>query len=347
MGGNFASDNTAGISPAILAAIARANEGPADSYGADAITGRLDRLFGDVFEHEVRVFPVATGTAANALSLSQLTPPWGAIYCHEEAHIAVDEAGAPEQFTGAKLVALEGADGKLRPESITRAIARVRRGDQHQSQPSVLSVSNASEAGTVYSAEEMAALADVAASGGMAVHVDGARFANAVAALNASPADLTWRAGVDVLSFGATKNGAMAAEAVVFFNPELAENFLYRRKRAGHLWSKMRFLSAQLEAYLADDLWLVNARHANSVARRLADGLCALPGVSLVFPVEANELFIRLPAPVADGLHAAGYAFYPWSAYGDDTYRLLTAFDTAEATVDALIDDARRLSDAM
>src|SRR6185312_1799022 len=239
------------------------------------------------------VFPVATGTAANALALAALTPPWGAIYCHEAAHIQSDECGAPEFFAaGAKLLPLAGEDAKLMPATVEAAL--LERGVVHHVQPSALSISQATEAGTLYRPAEIAALGALARRHGLALHMDGARFANAVAALGCAPADLTWRAGVDALSFGATKNGALAAEAVIFFDPAKAADLAYRRKRAGHLFSKMRFLSAQLDAYLADGLWLRNARHANAMAARLGQGLARLPGARLVHPVEANEVFVEL-----------------------------------------------------
>ncbi len=229
---NFASDNVTGASPEILAALAAANQGAAMPYGADAITRRLEQRFADLFEHEVAVFPVATGTAANALALACLTPAFGAIYCHEEAHIATDECGAPEFFTGgAKLVTCPGEHGKLVPEALAPRIAGA--GIVHNVQPAVVSITQETEAGTVYQPAEIAALSALARAHGLALHMDGARFANAVVSLGCAPADITWRAGVDALSFGATKNGALAAEAVVFFDPKRAASFGFRRKRGG------------------------------------------------------------------------------------------------------------------
>lgn len=339
---NFMSDNVTGAAPEILEAIVKANAGTAPSYGNDEWTKRLTQRLSDLFERHVAVFPVATGTAANALSLAALTPPWGSIYCHAEAHIQADECGAPEMFTGgAKLVTLPGDHGKLTADTLSAALDRVHKGFVHAVQPAALSLSQLTECGTVYSPAEVAALSAVARHHGLRVHMDGARFANAVASLGCSPADITWRAGVDVLSFGATKNGALSAEAVVFFDRELSENFGYRRKRAAHLFSKLRFLSAQLEAYIEDGLWLRLAGHANRMAMRLADGLSALPGAHLAHPVDGNELFVALPEPVIAGLEAAGFGFYRWDGA---VVRLVTAWNSDEAAVEALLTAARRLA---
>ena len=284
------------------------------------------------------MFPVVTGTAANALALAVLAPPWGTVFCHEHAHVEEDECGAPEFYTGgAKVVPLAGACGRIAPETLEAAVGRFRVGFEHHPQPAAVSLTQATEWGTVYQAEEIAAIAEVAGRHDLALHMDGARFANAVAHLGCAPADVTWRAGVDVLCFGATKNGAMAAEAVVFFQPDQAAEFRYRRKRGGHLISKMRYLSAQLEAYLADDLWLRNATHANAMASRLGAGLEAVPGARLVCPVQGNEVFVQLLSEVADGLLDQGYFFHPWRQAGENGYRLVTAFDTDPADVDRLI----------
>lgn len=342
---NFRSDNVAGIAPEILAAIAAANTGTAPSYGADAITERLERRVAELFEHEVAVFPVATGTAANALALATLAPAWGAIYCHEASHVQADECGAPEFFAGgAKLLPLPGADAKLAPETVAGAL--LERGVVHHVQPAALSISQATEAGTLYRPSEIAALADLARRNGLGFHMDGARFANAVAALGCRPADLTWRAGIDVLSLGATKNGALAAEAVVFFTPERAAEFGFRRKRGGHLFSKMRFLSAQLDAYLADGLWLRLAARANQMAARLSSGLAVLPGARLRHPTEANEVFVELPEPAIAALAAAGVGFYRWGGSASSCLRLVTAFDTRAADVDAAIAAAARIKNS-
>lgn len=333
---NFASDNAYGALPEMLAALSAANSGPAPSYGEDAISGRLARRFSELFERDVAAFPVITGTAANCLALAALVPPHGAVLCHAQSHIEEDECGAPEFFThGAKLVRIETGDGKLTPDTLASAAGRFRRGFVHHPQPACVSITQASESGTSYRPDEIAAIAAMCKRHGMRLHMDGARLGNAIAFLGCAPADVTWRAGVDVLSFGATKGGALAAEAVIFFDPVLAGDFSYRRKKAGHLVSKMRFLSAQLEAYLAGDLWLHAAARANSHARRLADGLSGVAGAELAHPVEANEVFVRLPDPVVARLRAQGAIFYDWGppADGRTLVRLVTSFATPEADV--------------
>ena len=343
---HFGSDNVVGAHPAILDALTAGNEGAVGSYGADPVTERVEARLSVIFERSCKVFPVVTGTAANALALSALAPPYGAIYCHRQAHIQVDEAGAPELMTaGAKLIPLEGADAKVTPAALKAAMFGV--GDEHNLQPSALSISQASELGTVYRLDELAALGEVCREANLKFHIDGARFANALVSLGATPAEITWKAGVDVLSFGATKNGCLAAEAVIFFDPALVGDFVFRRKRAGHLISKMRFLSLQLEAYLAGDLWLKNARHANAMARRMAEGLAALPGVTLPNPVEANGIYPRMPDALVTALNAEGFLFgywgYPWDGPTCGNARLLTSYRTTEAEVDALLSAASRL----
>lgn len=336
---DFRSDNIAGMAPEILDALAAANTGAAAAYGDDDWSRALDGAFSALFDTDCRVFPVATGTAANALSLAAICPPHGAVYAHRDAHIVVDECNAPEFFTGgAKLMTLPGDSGKIDMAALRAALGMGWAGVQHHPQPSAVSLTQATESGTVYAPDEVAAIAHLCRDHGLRLHMDGARFANAVAGLNCSPADLTWRAGVDVLSFGATKNGAMAAEAVVFFRPELAEGFLFRRKRAAHLFSKMRFLSAQLLAMLEDGLWLRLARDANARARQLADGLVRLPGIEIVWPVQANEVFVRLPAERAAAMQQQGFLFHPWSwDAAEGVHRFVCAFDKTEADVAALL----------
>lgn len=334
---NFTSDNAAGAPPQILEALIRANSGFDQSYGADRISARLTEKFSALFERPVVVLPVSTGTAANALSLATLTPPHGAILCHQGAHINVDECGAPEFYSGAKLALVSSPDGKISPENIAPVLGQFQRGVVHHVQPMTISITQSTELGTVYTPAEVTALGNYARREGLSLHMDGARFANAVAQLKCSPADLTWRAGVDVLSFGATKNGALAAEAVIFFNEAQVRDVGYRRKRAGHLLSKMRFVSAQLEAMLDDGLWLRLASHANAMAKRLEAGLTRIAGVSLALPVEANEVFFTLPDHRArKALESLGARFLLWSPAGEPVplIRLVCSFATGEQNVD-------------
>src|SRR5262245_31894254 len=340
---NFASDNAAGVAPEILAAIAAANEGSALAYGNDALTRRVEQRFAELFEREVAVFLAPTGTAANALAIAHLTPPWGAVLCHAEAHIATDECGAPEFFGGGtKLIGLLGLACKIGADDFSVALDRGQWGGPHHVSPAVLSLSQATEAGTIYQPDEVRGLAAVAHARGLSVHMDGARLANALARLDVTPAQATWKAGVDVLSFGATKGGALAAEAILFFDPARAAGMQERRKRAGHLVSKHRFLAAQMEAYLIDDLWLRLARQANAMADQLGRGLAAA-GHCPVWPVEANEVFVALPKATCERLQSAGASFYPWttdslpnrSALSDHTMliRLVCSFATQAADV--------------
>ncbi len=332
---NFLSDNVTGAAPEVLAALVAANDGAAMPYGDDAATARVERALAALFETEVAAFPLATGTAANALALSVMTPPYGSVYCHPDSHIMVAECGAPEFYTGgAKLLGVPGDGGKFAAADLEARVVAPKREGVHHTRAAAVSITQASEAGTLYTLDEIAAIAEVAHAHGLTLHMDGARFANAVVALGCSPADMTWRAGVDALSFGATKNGALAAEAAVFFKPALAQTFTYRRKRGGHLLSKLRFVSAQLEGYLADGVWRRNAAHANAMAARLAAGLGALPAVRVVHPVEANMLFVALPEAMIQALLADGFDFL---CTGDTTIRLVTAFNTRAEDVDALI----------
>ncbi|MCP5367965.1 MAG: low specificity L-threonine aldolase [Hyphomicrobiales bacterium] len=344
---NFRSDNTTGAAPEVLAALVEANAGPATPYGADPWTARAEVAVRDVFETDCAVFLVATGTAANALALSAMAPPFGAVLCHPEAHVMVDECGAPELFTGgAKLIPLPDRGGRITAADLDAFLA-LPDGGVHRVRPAAVSLTQAAETGVVYAPGAVADLAAVAHGRGLKVHMDGARFANAVAALGCTPAEASWRAGVDILCLGASKNGALAAEAVVVFDPALAAELPYRRKRGGHLLSKGRFLGAQMAAYLADGLWLGLAARANAAAARLAAGLGQVPGVDFVYPVEANELFVVLPPRVRDGLRADGFQFLDWDGPprpgdGATVARLVTAFDTRDADVDALAAAARR-----
>jgi len=338
---NFLSDNVPGASPEIIEALNRASAGLLPAYGEDVLTARVEARLKEIFEIDLAAFPVATGTAANALSLSVVTPPFGAIYCHRDAHIVVDECGAPEFYTaGARLVTLGGEKDRLTANELAAALGAARKGIVHSVQPAVISLTQATEAGTSYRPDEVAAIAAIGRRHGLRIHMDGARFANALAFLRVSPADVTWRAGVDILSFGATKNGALAAEAVIIFDKSLAAEFAFRRKRAGHLFSKMRFLSAQLDAYLDGGLWLRNAAHANAMATRLADGLRHIPGIKTVYPVEANEVFVEIPPPVISGLMREGFQIRRWLGDDQSLVRLVTAFDTKEADVATFIASA-------
>ncbi|WP_176741263.1 low specificity L-threonine aldolase [Streptomyces sp. LUP30] len=339
----FTSDNTAGASPEIVQAHAAAAAGQDLPYGADRHTASARARFAEIFGRDVDVLPVSTGSAANALSLAALTPPWGSVLCHRDSHINTDECGAPEFFTsGAKLVGLPGDDAKIDAEQLHAAASR-KVGDVHSVQPSVVSITQATETGALYSLDEIRSLGLLAKDAGLRVHMDGARFANAVAALGCTPAELTWQAGVDVLSFGATKNGAMTADAIVVFDPALTPELSFRAKRAGQLTSKMRFQSAQLDAYLTDGLWLRNAAHANMMAERLGTGLKAIPCAGLLHAVEANILFCRLPQTVIDQLLAEGFTFYH-DRWEPGVCRFVTSFSTTEHDVDTLVEAVRRLA---
>jgi threonine aldolase len=341
MGRDFSSDHVAPACDAILAAINKANEGFATSYGGDDLTAKLQSVASELFEQQVAIFPVISGTAANALALSQIVPTFGAIYCHELAHIVTDEAGAPGFFTGgAQLIGFPAADGKIRPDQLTRAVAFAEDLGIHHVKPGAVSLTQATEWGTVYSLSEIAAISAEAKQHGLPVHMDGARFANALARLGCTPAEATWKSGVDVLSLGATKNGALGADAVVFFDPARARDFERRRKRAGHLMSKLRFVSAQLIAYFKNDLWLNNARHANAMAARMAQGLKSVPGFKLLQSVDANEVFAVVPEEIARALEMQGFHFYRWQYHIPDkgvTIRLVTTYATPAADVDEFV----------
>lgn len=331
----FMSDNVTGACPEVLDAVVAANSSTAASYGADSWSASLEKKLSDIFETDVAVFPVVTGTASNALALSALTPSFGKIYCHELAHINTDECGAPELFTGgAKLIPMRGDNAKISAEALASTIYGRR--NVHHAQPSTVSITQASEAGTVYQIDEISAIAEVSHAHGLSVHMDGARFANALVGLGLSPAEMTWKSGVDVLSFGGTKNGCLAAEVVVFFEPRTAKTFAYLHKRAGQLLSKMRFVSAQLEAYLSDEVWLRNARQANTMAARLSAGLAALPGIELVYPTQSNEVFVRLPQSTIEGLKGEGFDVNEGELDGSAA-RFVTSWNTKANDVDRLL----------
>ncbi len=345
---NFCSDNLGPVAPEIMEALTAANQDMAAAYGADDITVRLDERFSELFETRARVFPVITGGAANSIALAALSPPWGSVFCHAESHINVDECGAPEFYSGgAKLIAVPGEDAKITSPALAAALKAAWIGVVHSVQPAAVSITQATESGAVYTPDEVAAIGEVAKEYALGFHMDGARFANAVAHLGCTPAEVTWRAGVDILSFGATKGGAMAAEAIIVFGDDardgLCQEIEYRRKRGGHLLSKMRYCSAQLDAYVADGLWLRLAGNANAMAKRLSEGLAELPGVVLAHPTQANEVFVTLPEALIAALQADGFGFHRW---GDrktsSTVRLVTSFETSPDAVDALIAAAKK-----
>ncbi|WP_448580170.1 threonine aldolase family protein [Thermaurantiacus sp.] len=336
---DFLSDNAAGVHQAVLAAVAEAAPACASGYDADPWSRRLDETFSDLFARPVRAFAVPSGTAANGLALAACVPPWGGIYAHVHAHVEVDEAGAVPFFThGASHILVAGAHGKLTPEGL-EATAAKRRGDVHQVQPAALTITNATESGTSYGPDEVAALSRWASARGLRVHMDGARFANALVHHGCTPAELSADAGVDILSFGCIKNGGMSAEAILVFSPELAETLPVRRKRAGMMPSKGRFAAAQVLALVESGAWLDNARAANAGAQRLARAARS----RLIHPVEANALFLRLHAAERAGLRDAGFAFYDWELDGPDAARFVVRWDQDPQAIDALARALARL----
>ncbi len=309
----FASDNTAGVSERILEAINAASKGFAGSYGGDERTEALKARMAEIFETDVAVFPVVTGTAANALSMAAVAEPWSGILCSHDAHVMTDECGAAEMFTGgAKLFGVDGRHAKIDAGALARRLEAWPGGVPHHVQPSAISISQVSEFGAVWSVEEVGAIGEIAKRHGLKLHMDGARFANAVAALGCAPADITWRAGIDILSFGATKNGALAAEAIVVFDPALAASLSYRRMKVGQLLSKGRFLAAQWLAYLEEGHWLELAGHANAMAARIGEAIEAAPDARLAAPVQANEVFAFVKPSVDEALKEAGAHYHDW-----------------------------------
>jgi threonine aldolase len=333
------SDNAAGAAPEIVDAVIAANAGSALAYGGDELTERLQRVVREVFEHDdAQVYPVTSGTAANALGLSSLSPPWGAVLCHETAHILNSEGGATSMLgAGAVMRGIGGDDFRMSPDALRAALAATRWGDPHHSQPAVLSFTQPTDMGTVYPVDAIAELAAIARDAGMRVHLDGARIANAVAAIGCTPAEMTWRAGVDVLTLGATKNGGLSAEAIVSFDPAASEELVYRTKRAGHVTSKMRFQSAQLIAYLSEGRWLALAAAANARMRRLADGLATL-GLTTRNRADVNMLFVEVTDEQADELAAAGVRFYRTQP---GLIRLVTSWQTTEREVELVLEHVR------
>lgn len=336
---HFASDNYSGICPEAWAAMAEANAGHEVSYGNDSWTDKASDLIREVFETDCEVFFVFNGTSANSLSLASLCQSYHSVLCHELAHIETAECGAPEFFAnGSKILLLPGAAGKIDPAEVERAVKK--RDDIHYPKPRVLSLTQATETGTLYSVQEIKALTTTARGLGLRVHMDGARFANAVAALNVAPKELTWKAGVDVLCFGGSKNGIALGEAVVFFDCELAREFDYRCKQGGQLASKMRFLSAPWVGMLRDGAWLKHAAHANSMARRLEAGLRAVPRVTIPYAVDSNAVFAKLPAAVDARLRERGWKFYTGVITPDEA-RLMCSWDTTPEDVDEFVSDVK------
>lgn len=342
----FASDNTAGAAPEIMAAIAAANAGHASSYGADDLTASVTKRVRDTFAApDAAVYLVATGTAANALCIAISCPPWGAAYCHRKAHVETDECGAPEFFVGGgKLVLIDGEHGRMSPDALNQAINATPQGDVHCIQRGMLTVTNTTEAGTIYQPEDIRALTEIAKSAGLACHMDGSRLANAVVSAGCSPAEMTWKAGIDSLSLGGTKNGCLAVEAIVLFDPAKAWELELRRKRAGHLFSKHRFLAAQMDAYLENGLWLHLAQNANRTAARLASELTRVGGVTLDHPVEANIIFASMPRErhrraMAKGAHYSLAGGASLEGPDDDpvSSRLVCSWSTTDADVERFV----------
>jgi threonine aldolase len=337
---DFRSDNTGRAAPEILEALIRANHDTALGYGADEWTAALQQRFSDLFETAVRVFPVATGTAANALSLAALSPSWGVIYCSEVAHINTAEANAAGFFGGGlKLASVAGEYGRIDAERLAESLAEIAPGQLHRGQPAAVSLTQASELGTVYSLGEIRAVAEIAKARGLRIHMDGARFANALAKLGCGPAEASWRCGIDLMSFGATKNGGVLCDAIVVFKPELVDGLAVQLRRAGQVWSKMRFASAQLLAYVENGRWLDMARASNAIAARIATGLAEIANARLLAPIEANEIFLELPNRVMDALEGDGFGFYRRSK---TLARFVCRYDASEAEADALVAALRR-----
>ena len=331
----FSSDNVTIACPEIMDALVKANSGNVDSYGDDKWSESLKKKMSDLFEKDVEVFTAVTGTAANSLALSALTPGFGNIYCHEISHINVDECGAPEFFTGgAKLIALKGAGGKIKAEDLEKNVRGW--GVVHNTQPATISITQACETGLVYQLDEILAISELAQNYKMKVHMDGARFANSVATLKKTPAEITWKSGIDVLTFGGTKNGCLDAEAIVFFKPEHVGNFSFLHKRSGQLLSKMRFISAQLERYITDDLWLKNAKHANSMAQVLSKELSNIDGVKLLYQTQSNEIFVNFSENIINNLKKNGYSTYQ-DELNNNSIRLVTAWNTTKDDIKKLL----------
>jgi len=332
----FASDNVTSACPEVMDALIEANSGIAESYGDDEWSYKLKNKLSEVFETEVEVFLAVTGTASNALALSALAPVFGKIYCHELSHINTDECGAPELFTGgAKLNPMKSVNGRIQADQLIEIVRGS--GNVHVTQPSVVSITQSCETGTVYQLEEIRKISKIAQDNKMSFHMDGARFANALVSINASPAEMTWKSGVDVLTLGGTKNGCLAAEAIIFFKPEMVGNFPFLHKRSGQLLSKMRFISSQLNAYLTNDVWIRNARHANSMAKILSEGLNHFSNIKLAYPTESNEVFVHLPRDVIDYLTNSSYEINEEELDGK-AVRFVTSWNTELKDIENLLE---------
>jgi threonine aldolase len=345
---DFGSENTAPVHPAFERAVAAANDGYATNFEAEQWTERALAALRLFFEtNELHAFTVSTGTAANGIALGAMTPPYGAILCHWDAHIVTDECGAPEMYSaGARQVPLAGEHGRISPEALSRQLHEARIGVVHAVQPSVLSLTNLTEAGTAYTPDQIVELTRIAHDAGLGTHLDGARFANAAAFLDVSPADLSWRSGVDIVTLGTTKSGSFGAETVVAFTRKYDTSLAFLRKRGGHFAPKSRFLGAQVEAYVRDGLWLANARHANRAARRMSEGLARVDGVTLVHPTEGNEVFVAMPDTMVDALAAAGCRFQRDWRLHPRHHRFVTSWATSDEEVDRLLDICRSASSA-
>ncbi|WP_105383228.1 threonine aldolase family protein [Neorhizobium alkalisoli] len=346
----FASDNWAGAHPAINERLSKESTRFAAAYGTSELDQAIEQRFNEVFEREVAVFFVATGTAANSLSLASVAKTGGVVFCHSEAHVIEDECGAPDFFSGMRMVPVEGPNGKMLTANLVERIARYPQDAVHHGRAAAVTMTQATEAGTIYTLDEIEEIARIAKTNGLPLHMDGARFANALMALGATPAEMTWKRGVDVLSFGGTKNGCWCAEAIVFFDPGLAKDFAFLRKRTAQLFSKSRFIAAQFEAYLKDDLWLGLAGHANTMADRLRAGFGSLNSARLAWPTGANEVFAILPKASARAAEEKGAKFYDWleprdmpETVGTDEMliRMVTSFATTEEDVDQFLSICR------
>ena len=342
---NFLSDNVSGISKEILESLTLANHGLVDSYGDDKETDKLNKNFDILFENKVGSFPVVSGTAANSLAFASCVPPYGAIFTSEESHINEDECNAPEFYTGgAKLINVKSNDAKLCYKDLIKKIDNMSPRGIHNSKPALVSITQSSELGTVYNLDEIRKIAEITHENNMFLHMDGARIANAVVNLDCSFADITWKSGVDILSFGATKNGAFCAEAIIYFNNYLSENIEYYRKRGGHLISKMRFISAQLNSYIETGIWEKNARHANDMASFLSESLKSIKGVKVVYPVQSNAVFVNLSDEVVKRLFNQGFNFSFWGDKSERIYRIMISFNTPRESIIDLVQAIKKES---